>query len=48
MINFADILKGNFMAEFSAITVSEMLIAIVLSFVGVIIVTADRLCFINA
>lgn len=33
MINFADILKGNFMAEFSAITVSEMLIAIVLSFV---------------
>ena len=33
MINFSDILKGNFMAEFSAITVSEMLIAIVLSFV---------------
>jgi len=33
MINFADILKGNFAAEFSAITVSEMLIAIVLSFV---------------
>ena len=32
MINFADILKGNFMAEFSAITVGEMLIAIVLSF----------------
>lgn len=33
MIKFADILKGNFMAEFSAITVSEMLIAIVLAFV---------------
>ena len=33
MINFADILKGNFMAEFSAITISEMLIAIALSFV---------------
>ena len=33
MINFSDILKGNFMAEFSAITVSEMLIAIALSFV---------------
>lgn len=32
MINFSDILKGNFMAEFSAITVSEMLIAIVLAF----------------
>ena len=33
MINFADILKGNFAAEFSAITVSEMLIAIALAFV---------------
>ncbi len=33
MIKFADILKGSFMAEFSAITVSEMLIAIVLAFV---------------
>ena len=31
--NFSDILKGNFAAEFSAITVSEMLIAIALAFV---------------
>ncbi len=33
MIKFADILKGSFVAEFSAISVSEMLIAIVLAFV---------------
>ena len=33
MINFTDILKGNFLEEFSAISVSEMLIAIALSFV---------------
>ena len=33
MISFSDILKGNFLAEFSAISISEMLIAIVLAFV---------------
>ena len=33
MISFTDILKGNFLAEFSAISISEMLIAIALSFV---------------
>lgn len=33
MTSISDILKGNFMAEFSAITVSEILVAIVLSFV---------------
>ena len=32
MISFSDILKGNFLAEFSAISISEMLIAIVLAF----------------
>lgn len=33
MISFTDILKGNFLAEFSAISVSEMLVAIALAFV---------------
>ncbi len=33
MISFTDILKGNFLAEFSAISISEMLIAIALAFV---------------
>ena len=33
MISFKDILKGNFLAEFSAISISEMLIAIGLAFV---------------
>ena len=33
MISFSDILKGNFLAEFSAISISEMLIAIALAFV---------------
>ena len=33
MISFKDILKGNFMAEFSAISVGEMLGAIALAFV---------------
>lgn len=33
MISFSDILKGNFLAEFTAISISEMLIAIVLAFV---------------
>lgn len=33
MISFADILKGNFLAEFSAISVGGMLTAIVLAFV---------------
>ena len=33
MISFADILKGNFMAEFSAISVGGMLTAIALAFV---------------
>lgn len=32
MISFSDILKGNFLEEFSAISVGEMLIAIALSF----------------
>lgn len=31
MINFSDILKGKFLAEFSAISVGEMLVAIALS-----------------
>ena len=33
MISFTDILKGNFLAEFSAISVGEMLVAIALAFV---------------
>ncbi len=33
MINFADILKGNFLAEFSAISIGGMLTAIALAFV---------------
>ena len=33
MISFTDILKGNFLAEFSAISVGEMLGAIALAFV---------------
>ena len=33
MINFTDILKGNFLEEFSAISVGEMLVALALSFV---------------
>ena len=33
MISFSDILKGNFLAEFSAISINEMLIAIGLAFV---------------
>jgi len=33
MINFSDILKGNFLEEFSAISAGEMLSAIALSFV---------------
>ena len=33
MISFKDVLKGNFLAEFSAISISEMLIAIGLAFV---------------
>ena len=33
MINFTDIIQGKFLEEFSAISVSEMLIAIALSFV---------------
>lgn len=33
MINFSDIIKGKFLEEFTAISVSEMLIAITLSFV---------------
>ena len=32
MIKFADIIKGSFLAEFSAISVGEMLVALVLSF----------------
>ena len=33
MINFADIIKGKFLEEFSAISVGQMLVAIALSFV---------------
>ena len=32
MIKFSDIIKGSFLAEFSAISVGEMLVALVLSF----------------
>lgn len=46
MVNFSDILKGNFVAEFSAITISEMLIAVVLSFVlSLFIVLIYRLTY---
>ena len=33
MINFADIIKGKFLEEFSAISMGDMLVAILLSFV---------------
>jgi len=33
MINFTDIFKGNFLEEFSAISMGDMLVAIALSFV---------------
>ena len=33
MINFTDIIKGKFLEEFSAISMGDMLVAILLSFV---------------
>ena len=46
MINFTDILKGNFLEEFSAISVSEMLVAIALSFaLSLFIVFIYRMTF---
>jgi len=46
MISFADIIKGKFLEEFSAISVSEMLVAIALSFVlSLFIVLIYRLTY---
>ena len=46
MINFTDILKGKFLEEFSAISISEMLVAIALSLVlSLFIVLIYRLTY---
>lgn len=46
MISFTDILRGNFLQEFSAISVSDMLIAIGLSFLlGIFIVFIYRVTY---
>lgn len=46
MVNITDILKGNFLAEFSAISVRELLLAVALSFVlGLFIVFIYRITY---
>ncbi len=46
MIKFADIIRGEFLQEFSAISVGEMLIAIVLSFVlSLVVVFVYRMTY---